>query len=28
VEWVIDRMILEFAARGGRLDEVPLPTAP
>jgi spermidine synthase len=28
VEWVIDRMILEYAARGGRLDETPLPTAP
>jgi len=28
VEWVIDRMILEYAARGGRLDEMPLPTAP
>jgi spermidine synthase len=28
VEWITDRMILEFAARGGRLDEFPLPTAP
>jgi spermidine synthase len=28
VEWVTDRMILEYAARGGRLDETPLPTAP
>jgi spermidine synthase len=28
VEWLTDRMILEFAARGGRLDEFPLPTAP
>ena len=28
VEWVTDRMILEYAARGGRLDEEPLPTAP
>jgi spermidine synthase len=28
VEWVTDRMILEFAARGGRLDERSLPTEP
>jgi spermidine synthase len=28
VEWITDRMILEFAARGGRFDEYPLPTAP
>jgi Spermine/spermidine synthase domain len=28
VEWTTDRMILEYAARGGRLDETPLPTAP
>jgi hypothetical protein len=28
VEWITDRMILEFAARGGRFDEFPLPTAP
>jgi spermidine synthase len=28
VEWVTDRMIVEFAARGGRLEEYPLPTAP
>jgi spermidine synthase len=28
VEWITDRMILEFAARGGRFDEDPLPTAP
>jgi spermidine synthase len=28
VEWVTDRMILEYAARGGRLNERLLPTAP
>jgi spermidine synthase len=28
VEWLTDRMILEFAARGGRFEEYPLPTAP
>jgi spermidine synthase len=28
VEWITDRMIIEFAARGGDLDERPLPTAP
>jgi hypothetical protein len=28
VEWITDRMILEFAARGGRFEEYPLPTAP
>lgn len=28
VEWITDRMIVEFAARGGTLDETPLPTAP
>jgi hypothetical protein len=28
VEWITDRMILEYAARGGELDETPLPTAP
>lgn len=28
VEWVTDRMIVSFAARGGTLDETPLPTAP
>jgi spermidine synthase len=28
VEWITDRMIVEFAARGGDLDERPLPTAP
>jgi spermidine synthase len=28
VEWVTDRMIVEFAAEGGRLEEYPLPTAP
>jgi spermidine synthase len=28
VEWTIDQMILEYAARGGGLDETPLPTAP
>jgi spermidine synthase len=28
VEWLTDRMILEYAVRGGRLDETPLPTAP
>jgi hypothetical protein len=28
VEWITDRMILEFAAHGGRFEEYPLPTAP
>jgi spermidine synthase len=28
VEWITDRMIVEFAARGGELDEELLPTAP
>jgi len=28
VEWITDRMIVEFAARGGRFEEDPLPTAP
>jgi Spermine/spermidine synthase domain len=28
VEWVTDRMIVEFAAEGGRFEEEPLPTAP
>jgi spermidine synthase len=28
VEWITDRMIVQFAARGGELDERPLPTAP
>jgi hypothetical protein len=28
VEWVTDRMIVSFAARGGRLDEDYLPTRP
>jgi spermidine synthase len=28
VEWLTDRMILEFAAAGGELDEHPLPTKP
>jgi spermidine synthase len=28
VEWITDRMILEYAARGGELDETPLPSAP
>ena len=28
VEWITDRMIVEFAAKGGRFDEEPLPTAP
>jgi spermidine synthase len=28
VEWVTDRMIVSYAARGGSLDEVDLPTAP
>jgi hypothetical protein len=28
VAWVTDRMILEYAARGGNLDEQLLPTAP
>jgi spermidine synthase len=28
VEWITDRMIIEFAARGGDFDEDPLPTAP
>jgi spermidine synthase len=28
VEWITDRMIVSYAAAGGRLDEDPLPTAP
>jgi hypothetical protein len=28
VEWITDRMIVEYAARGGSLDETKLPTAP
>jgi hypothetical protein len=28
VEWITDRMIVEFAAKGGRFEEEPLPTAP
>ncbi len=28
VEWVTDRMIVKYAARGGELDEDLLPTAP
>ena len=28
VEWITDRMIVEFAAEGGNFDEEPLPTAP
>jgi len=28
VEWVTDRMIVEYAARGGELDEDFLPTRP
>jgi hypothetical protein len=28
VEWVTDRMIVSYAARGGELDELDLPTAP
>ncbi len=28
VEWVTDRMIVDFAVRGGDFDEAPLPTAP
>jgi spermidine synthase len=28
VEWITDRMIVEFAAGGGRFEEDPLPTAP
>jgi spermidine synthase len=28
VEWITDRMILGYAARGGRFEETPLPTAP
>jgi hypothetical protein len=28
VEWHTDRMILEYAAKGGRFDEDLLPTAP
>jgi hypothetical protein len=28
VEWLTDRMILEYAAEGGRLDEDYLPTRP
>ncbi|HEV2711956.1 MAG TPA: fused MFS/spermidine synthase [Gaiellaceae bacterium] len=28
VEWITDRMIVEFAAEGGRFKEEPLPTSP
>jgi spermidine synthase len=28
VEWITDRMIVSYAAEGGRLDETPLPTRP
>jgi spermidine synthase len=28
VEWITDRMIVAYAAQGGRLDETPLPTRP
>jgi len=28
VEWLTDRMILDFVARGGELDERYLPTEP
>jgi hypothetical protein len=28
VEWLTDRMIVSYAARGGDLDERTLPTAP
>jgi spermidine synthase len=28
VEWITDRMIVEYAAEGGRLDELQLPTRP
>ena len=28
VEWITDRMIVEYAAEGGRLDETSLPTRP
>ncbi len=28
VEWITDRMIVEFAASGGTFEEFPLPTAP
>ena len=28
VEWLTDRMIIEYAAEGGRLDEDYLPTRP
>ena len=28
VEWLTDRMIVDFIAGGGELDERPLPTAP
>jgi hypothetical protein len=28
VEWVTDRMIIDFAVEGGRFEEAPLPTAP
>lgn len=28
VEWVTDRMIVDFAVEGGRFEEEPLPTAP
>jgi spermidine synthase len=28
IEWITDRMIVSYAAQGGRLDETPLPTRP
>jgi hypothetical protein len=28
VEWITDRMIVEYAAEGGRLNEMQLPTHP
>jgi hypothetical protein len=28
VEWLTDRMIVDFVSRGGELDETPLPTDP
>jgi len=28
VEWLTDRMIVDFIARGGAVDEHPLPTGP
>jgi spermidine synthase len=28
VEWITDRMIVEYGARGGSFEEAPLPTAP